>query len=254
VVDLLKKVKGLGEDNRTLTPSGMRILGRLQIDLESAAKSSSLAEHFEIEGPIARGSSSIALKAVNRRVRRPVVLKILQPVLPEVAEAAIARLGSLDGIPHLVAPIDSDVIETESVAGDRLRLYCIVFPLVRAITLEEYLSRRPPITPFFFEAFIRQIGGVLEKLEERECHTVTYTGETSWSVVRIQALNLLLLTPRLALARAPHYSRSRSDFEWLQRHLSEALVVLQRHLPSVSIQSTLGLNSFRSSTRSCAQT
>jgi tRNA A-37 threonylcarbamoyl transferase component Bud32 len=240
VIDVLKRVQGLEDDSRTLTPSGMRILGRLQIDLESATRTSVLAEHFEIEAAIAKGSSSIALKAVNRRVGRTVVLKILQPVLPEVAEAAIGRLGSLEGIPHLVAPIDSEVVETTTVAGDPVRLYCIVFPLIRAITLEDYLRHRPPITPFFFETFLRQIGGVLEKLEERQMSHGDLHGRNILVSSEDPSLEFTVIDPSPGLSTGSPYSRARSDFEWLQRHLAEALMVLQRHLPSISMQKHLG--------------
>jgi hypothetical protein len=240
VIDLLKRVKGLAEDDRKLTPSGMRIVGRLQIDLALAAKSSSLAQHFDIEETIAKGSNSIALKAVNKRVHRPVVLKILQPVLPALAEAAIGQLGSLDGIPHLVAPIDSDTFDTRTVSGDLVRLYCIVFPFIRAITLEDYLRRRPPITPFFFDAFIRQIGGVLEKLEDRGMAHGDLHGRNILVSSEEPSLEFTVIDPSPGLSSASLYTRARSDFEWFKRHIAEALMVLQRHLPSISIQKHLG--------------
>src|ERR1700731_1663949 len=138
VNDLLKKVGGLGEADRALTASGLRLLGRLQNDLELAARTSSvLSERFEILDVIGKGSTSVALKAVNKRVGRTVVLKMLRPIRPETIEVAIERLGTLDGIPHLVAPIDSYTIDTTSSADDSVRLYCIVFPFVSAITLDE---------------------------------------------------------------------------------------------------------------------
>src|SRR6185295_11105032 len=243
VVELLRAVKGFateGVDDRTLTPSGLRLLGRLQIDLESAAKSSALVEKFEINGVIARGSSSVALKAVNKRVGRTVVLKVLHPAKPELAEAAIERMGTLDGIPHLIAPIDSLVLEATTVSGDTLRLNCIVFPFVPATTLEEYLRRRPPITPFFFEAFIRQVGGVLERLEAQAMPHGDLHGANILVSSEDQNLEFTVIDPSPDLGTVSPFGRQTSDFDWFKDHLGLALLVLQRHLPSISIQKHLG--------------
>jgi len=240
VIQVLERVGGFAGDDRTLTQSGLRILGRLQIDLESAARSSSLAEHFIIEGPIAKGSSSVALKAVNKKVGRTVVLKILYPIAPELAEAAIKKLGPLEGIPNLIAPIDSDTIDTTTTAGDSVRLYCVVFPFIPAITLEGYLRRRPPITPFFFEAFIRQIGGVLERLEARAMPHGDLHGRNILVSSEDPGLEFTVIDPSTGLSSPSPYGRMKSDFEWFKDHLAEALVMLQRQLPSISIQKHLG--------------
>src|ERR1017187_7910743 len=163
--ELLHKIEGIEPSSRKLSQSALRLLGKLQIDLESAARESPLAQRFEILGVIGRGGNSIALKATNKSVGRTVVLKILRPIQPDLAEAAIRKLGTLENIPHLIAPIDSQAIDLKSHSGDPVRLYCIIFPYIQAITLDRYLASKPPISPYFFEAFIRQIGGVLRKLE-----------------------------------------------------------------------------------------
>jgi tRNA A-37 threonylcarbamoyl transferase component Bud32 len=240
VVELLEKVSGLPTADHSLTPSGLRLLGRLQIDLESAARSSLLAERFQILDVIGKGSSSVALKAVNKRVGRTVVLKVLRPVRPEPVEAAIEKLGTLDGIPHLVAPIDSYVIDTTSSAEDAVRLYCIVFPFISAITLDEYLRNRAPVTPFFFEAFIRQVGGVLEELEARAMPHGDLHGANILVSSEDPSLEFTVIDPSPGIGEASPYSREMSDFAWFKEHLANALLVLQRHLPSISIQKHFG--------------
>jgi hypothetical protein len=240
IESLLTKVNGLAVDGRTLTEVGLRLLGKLQVELESEAKASALSKKFEIFGPIAKGSNSVALKATNKVVGRTVVLKILQPVQPQLAEEAIKNLGKLENVPHLVAPIDSHVIETTSSSGDPVRLYCIVFPYVAAVTLDQYLASRPPVTPFFFEAFVRQVGGVLETLEAMGTRHGDLHGANILVSSEEPSLEFTVIDPSAGLTSTSPFRSRASDFEWFKEHVAKALLVLQRHLPSISIQKHLG--------------
>jgi len=240
VVEVLRQTAGCEADQRTLTTSGLRILGRLQINLESAARSSRLSDHFEIIGPIAKGSSSVALKAINKRVGRTIVLKLLQSSKPELVEAAIKRLGAVDGIPHLVAPMDSYTIPATSIAEDPVELYCIVFPFIDGTTLDDYLFKRPPVTPFYFEAFVRQVGGVLRDLEMRGMTHGDLHGRNILVSSEDPNLEFTVIDPSHGLTSASPYTRQRSDFEWFKEHLAVALFGLRHHLASISIQRHLG--------------
>jgi tRNA A-37 threonylcarbamoyl transferase component Bud32 len=212
----------------------------LQIDLVLAVKSSRIAEKFEIGDVIGEGSTSVALKAINKTVGRPVVLKVLRPSNYRQVQAAIARLGTLDDIPHLVAPIDSYEIETSSIAGDRTKLFCIVFPFIPATTFDDYIGRRAPVTPYFFEAFIRQVGGVLRALEARKMPHGDLHGANILVSSEDPNLEFTIIDPSPGLTGISPYRRRWSDFDWLKEHLSNALMVLQRHLPSISTQKHLG--------------
>jgi hypothetical protein len=240
VLALLLAVNGIAKDQRSLLPSGLRLLGKLQIDLESAAKTSGLSERFEIDGTLAQGSTSIALRAVNKSVGRTVVLKVLRPSQPDVAQQAIRRLGQLESIPHLVAPIDAVTIDTKTCSGDNVQLYGIVFPFIPAVTLGEYLRRRPPVAPYFFEALIRQVGGVLEGIESRGSRHGDLHAANILVSAEDPTLEFTVIDPSPNLGDASPYTRQASDFEWFQEHLGTALLVLQRQLPSISIQKHLG--------------
>ena len=240
VFDLLSKVGAIRTNDNELTVSGLRLLAKLQIDLVDSIKSSWLVEKFDVKEIIGDGSTSIALKAINRAVGRPVVIKVLQPGNSEHIQSAIARLGTLDGIPHLVAPVDSYVIETKSNAGDIVKLFCIVFPFVRAKTFDDYIARRAPVTPYFFEAFIRQVGGVLRELEARDMPHGDLHGGNILVSSEDPSLEFTIIDPSTGLTSMSPYGRRWSDFDWFKEHIANALLVLQRHLPSISTQKHLG--------------
>jgi hypothetical protein len=238
--DVLRRLRGLSGDGITLTAPGLSLLGKLQIDLEAAARSSFLAEIFDIQGVLAKGGSSVAFKAVNTRVGRTVVLKVLRPSRPDQAESAIKKLGSLETIPHLVAPIDSHKISVKSVAGDPVSLYCIVFPYIPGTTLEKYLQDKTPVSPFFFEALFRQVGGVLERLESLGMNHGDLHGSNI--LVRNEDLTLefVVIDPSAGLTAASPYVKPASDFEWFKLHITRSILALQRHLTSMSIEKHLG--------------
>ncbi len=241
ISQLLRKIGGLDEQTAgTLTPSGLRLLGKLQFDLEHIARTSPLNNQFDILEQIGTGSSSIALKAKNKRIGRTVVLKILRPGLPENAARAIEHLGGLEDIPHLVAPIDSHPIDATSSSGDTVRLYCLVFPYVDAQTLEQYFRTRPPVTPLFFDALIRQIGGVLDTLEKRGLSHGDLHGANILISSDTRRLEFTVIDPSPGLCASSPYARTATDFQWFKEHLTTSLLSLQRHLTSISIQKHLG--------------
>ena len=240
---LLRRIGAVREsDENRLTPLGLRVLGRLQVDLVEAVKKSSLGKKFEIFETIGHGSSSIAVKASNRLIKRTVVLKLLRPTLPETAMRAIESLGALEGIRHLVAPIDSHHIDVSTSAGDRIRLYCVVFPFVQAVTLEDYLRARPPVTPFFFDALIRQVGGVLHEIETRGLSHGDLHGGNILVRTEVPRLEFVVIDPSPGLGDRSPFAPARSDFTWFKEHVTAALLSLQRHLSSMSIQKHLGPN------------
>lgn len=238
---LLARIGGLQDtDEDALTETGARVLGRLQVDLEDATKRSWLREKFELGETVGRGSSSIAVRAVNRRIKRTVILKVLRPSLPGAAAKAVRSLGALEGIEQLVAPIDLLEWEATSVAGDKLGLHCIVFPFVGATTLEDYLRERPPVTPFFFEALIGQLGGVLGAIEERELSHGDLHGGNILVKTETSRLEFVVIDPSPGLGWESPYGHARTDFEWFKEHVTTSLLSLQRHLASMSLQKHLG--------------
>ena len=238
---LLRRIGAVREsDENELTGLGLRLLGRLQVDLLEAVKKSSLGEKFEIIEKIGHGSSSIAVKASNRSIKRTVVLKLFRPALPESAMRAIESLGALEGIRHLVAPIDSQHIDTSTTTGDRIRLYCVVFPFVQAVTLEEFLRARPPVTPFFFDALIRQVGGVLDAIEARGLSHGDLHGGNILVRTEVPRLEFTVIDPSPGLGDPSPFASARTDFTWFKEHVTAALLSLQRHLSSMSLKKHLG--------------
>ena len=240
VESLLSAVNGVVGSTRGLTDSGMRLLGRFQVDLENVAKHSALTDRFDIVSLIGKGSNSIALKAVNKSIGLPIVLEMMRPIVPRRAEKAIRKLGSLGGIHGLVGPIDSYAIEGVSVSGDPVRLYCIVFPFKDAITFNEYLKKRPPISPLFFEAFIRQVCGVLADLEGAGLQHGDLHGANILVSREAPLLEFTIIDPSPGLGVDSENHGAPSDLQWFREHLAKALLILQRNLPSISVQKHLG--------------
>lgn len=240
VLRLLVDVRGLADDNRRLTFTGLRLLGHLQVDLVSATRASTAVARFDVDGVLAKGNNSIALKATNKDVGRTVVIKVLRPGNLERNAQAIRRLGSLENIPHLIAPIDAFQFETESCSGDPVRLNCVVFPYVHATTLDEYLRTRPPVDPYFFEAFIRQVGGVIDALESRSLRHGDLHARNILVSAEDPAFEFTVIDPSPDLGEISPYAREASDLDWFKEHLASALLLLQRQLPSISTQKFLG--------------
>ena len=227
-------------DADALTEIGVRVLGRLQVDLERAVKRSSLRKKYKVLETIGHGSTSIAIKASHRLIKRTVVLKLLRPALPDTAQRAIESLAALEGIDHLVAPIDFHVLNTTTSAGDKIRLYCIVFPFVKAITLEDYLRRHPPVTPFFFDELVRQVGGVLDEIEQRGLSHGDLHGGNILVRTETPGLKFSVIDPSPGLGVGSPFGRVMPDFQWFKEHVTAALLSLQRHLSSMSTQKHLG--------------
>ncbi|MGC2659634.1 MAG: protein kinase [Bryobacteraceae bacterium] len=240
ILELLTVVNGLGDDRTILNFTGIRLLGNMQVDLETVAAASRVAEKFQVSGVLAKGSNSIALKATNRGVGRTVVIKVLRPGHLERNGQAIRGLGLLENISHLVTPVDAFVVELESCSGDLVPVHCVVFPFVNAITLEAFVRTRPPVDPYFFEAFIRQVGSVLEELERRGSRHGDLHARNILVSSEDPSLEFTVIDPSGDLAETSPYGRQQSDLDWFKEHLSSALVLLQRQLPTVSTLKYLG--------------
>ena len=240
----LAALNGIGALSETepnaLTEIGVRVLGRLQVDLQRAVKKSALRRKYEVLDTIGHGSTSIAIKAVHRLVKSTVVLKVLRPALPQTAEHAIRSLGALEGIDRLVAPIDSHLLTTTTTAGDKVGLYCIVFPFVQAITLQDYFRKRPPVTPFFFDELVRQVGGVLNAIEARGLSHGDLHGGNVLVRTETPRLEFSVIDPSPGLGVGTPFGRVMTDFEWFKEHIAAALLSLQRHLSTMSLQKHLG--------------
>lgn len=223
-----------------LTRSAIRLLGKLQIDLEGATLASRLVEKYEVSGRLSEGSNSITLRATNRSVQRQVVLKILRPGDPQEQRKSIRALGALADIPRLIAPIDAEEFEATSVSGDPIRLFCIVFPFINAPTLSDFLRSSPPISPSFFEAYVRQVAGVLESLESLESSHGDLHGRNILVEREDPELEFAVIDPSHGIGAQSPFARPSTDFSNFQEHLADALSSFQQQLRTTSVQKQLG--------------
>lgn len=235
---VLHQLNVISADN-ILTPAGVSLLSKVQLDLEAAVRKSSLAKRFEILSIIGTGRTSIALQARNRVIDRTVVLKVLRPSLPADTVSVIQRLGSVAGVPHLVAPIDAYSIPAKTVSGDHVTIHCLVFPFVAGTTLRDYLRTRPPVTPLFFGRFVEQVGSALAALEQHGLSHGDLHDRNILVSTDAHGLDFTLIDLSSGL-ESPTAPAGPTDFQSFQEHLHNAMLLVQRQLPTLSVHKFLG--------------
>jgi len=241
VQELLVKSGGVAENRRSLTPIGLRLLGRLQLDLTDALRNSAVASRYEILGELAHGRHSIAYRAMNPRIGRRFVIKVLRPGTSSSTRDNLLRLGNLPESPHLVKPVDFDTFDSTTSSGDPISLEYLLYPMVSGTTLDDYLRRHPPLVPAFFDTFISQVARVLASLETLGlAHGDLHGANIIVTEAPSEPLTFTLIDPSPGLDGPTSPGRPRTDLQWFQAHLAQALTELRALLPTVSVPKYLG--------------
>lgn len=230
-------------DRLLLTRSGMRTMGRLLLDLDALIDlGEPVGGKFEIRSILARGRNSVAFLATHTLLRRDVVLKFIRPGSSEGITSALYSLGEVEGEPYLVHPIDYLRIPHVSVSGDPVTLDCIVFPYVEGRTLEDYLRASPPLSPYFFEAFIRQIATGLKALEDHGAYHGDLHGGNILVIgnERSEVLQFRLIDLSYGVTSPSRDLYEANDLDMFRQHLWRGLTILQQALGGVSVPKHLG--------------
>jgi serine/threonine protein kinase len=230
-----------GQEER-LKPVGLAFLGRVLIDLPAMLREElALAGKYKLQSVISVGKNSVAFKATHTTLSRPSVVKVIRPGAVENLQSALGKLGQIGGEPYLVHPLDYFTIPYKSVSGEAVTLHCLLFPFIDGKTLEGYLSTTPPLSPYFVEAFIKQVSTALAALEAEEA----YHGDLhSENILVTQnergGVDFRVIDVSYGIGQPSEYDYGRTDFQYFQEHLWRILTVLQGHLPRMSIRKHLG--------------
>ena len=232
----------LSRNGEQLTAAGLYLLGRLLVDLDDVVGSArGLENRFEVECVIASGNNSVTYKARNTRVNRHVVLKVLRPGTTAGLEQHLQALGRIDVETALVHPSDLIDLTWKSLTGDVVPVQCLVFPFVDGRTLQDYLATTPPLSPYFFESFVRQVGGALAALEAVGAyHGDLHAGNILVHRVGAESDIFKVIDVSFGLSVPSIFRENLSDALLFRAHLWNALVRLQRDLPRLSVQKHLG--------------
>ncbi len=230
-----------GQEAR-LRPAGLAFLGRVLIDLPAMVEEGQiLAGRYRLQSVISIGKNSVAFKAMHTTLNRPYVVKVIRPGAAENLEAALHKLGQVAGEPYLVHPLDYFTLPYKSVSGEAVTLYCLLFPFIDGKTLEGYLSATPPLSPYFVEAFIKQVSTALTSLEAAEAYHGDLHSENILVTQNANGgLDFRVIDVSYGIGQPSEYDYGRSDFQFFQEHLWRILTVLQGHLPRMSIRKHLG--------------
>jgi hypothetical protein len=225
---------------------GIQLLGRIIVDLEAVAtQNEPIGGKYQIRALIASGRNSVTFLGVHTILSRSFVLKFVRPGAAPDLIAALGRLGEVPENTYIVQPVDVFSIDHHTLSGQPVAIDCVVYPYVEGRTLEEFLSESPPLSPYFLEAFIKQISIGLHALERAgvyhgDLHSrnilVTLTGRGS--------IEFKIIDVSFGLDSASGYGFGKSDFRFFKEHLGRALTVLQRHLPRMSVRKHLGARLF----------
>lgn len=227
-------------DNKyILTPMGTSFLGKLLVNVESIKNSHELQEKYVISQVVSNGKNSVTFKATHKFLGRDVALKVIRPGSGESIIEKLKQIGQVGGEPYLIHPIDYIEIKHPTLTGSDVKLKCLVFPYINGETLEAFLSRAKPVSPFFIYTFIKQIATALSALEKHQL----YHGDLhSNNILVTEKDRILFQIIDISCGVGEHspYDYGFNDFDHFREHLWRALRILQINLPRLSIRKHLG--------------
>ena len=232
----------IGTDGSVLNPRGLYLLGRLLIDIEALGEDPQVLQgKYRLVEQLAAGNNSVTFKAINVVVNRPCVLKMIRPGAAPELLSHLQALGVVGGEPYLVHPTDLIPVPYQTLVGDQVNLQCVVYPYVEGQTLADYIKTTPPVSPYFFEAFLRQVGFALAALEAAKAyHGDLHAGNilVTRSAGNVDGFRIIDIS--FGIGTPSIYRERLSDSMLFQAHLWTALHALQGSLPRISLQKHLG--------------
>ncbi|MBT3055802.1 MAG: protein kinase [Candidatus Thiodiazotropha sp. (ex Codakia orbicularis)] len=234
----------VGDDKKfNLTDKGLLMLGRVLLDFEELVeKERVIDDKYVINKVLRQGKNSVTYLATHQLFNRKFVLKLIRPGASEDIISSLKVLGSVKDNQYLVQPLDLIYVEVNDVFGTNVLVPCIIFPYVHGKTLGEFLNDQTPLSPYFFVAFIQQVGSALASLEDAnvyhgDLHDENIIVNTD-SPEKIE-FKIIDISYGIIGSQNEHYYAT-SDFDQFKYHLWRSMTTLQKHLPRMSIKKHLG--------------
>lgn len=225
-----------------LTDTGLLLLGRILIDLDQVAKvGNRIAGRYLITKRLRIGKNSGAFLARHEFLDRNCVIKLVRPGISSDLTGALKVLGRAQETTTLVHPIDFEFIEARDIVGNLVELACLVFPYVEGEPLNRFLRRTTPLSPYFFDAFIFQVGSALAALETIGAYHGDLHDENILVTEDDQGrLGFKVIDVSFGIHSVSRFSYPPNDIEQFRHHLWRSLTALQRNLPRMSLRKHLG--------------
>lgn len=232
-----------------LTQLGLLFLSRLCIDFKREVEGAHRPfGSYNVKRVLSIGKNSALFLAEHSVIQSQVVLKFIRPGAADNIVGAVRTISSVDFDDVLIKPIDLFPAQIKDIFDSQVEVQCVVFPFVQGQSLREFLdSPYGTLSPRAVECFIRQVGGVLQKLESIGAYhgdlhdeNIVVTSDPS----RALAFRVIDVSFGAIGSRTPAECID-NDLINFQRHIWKILSVQQRFLPRMSIRKYLGARLFR---------
>lgn len=242
VLTALRFVEVTDSGEFTVDAKGRAFLGKILLALESQLRPQLvIRDRYILDRQLASGKNSLAYKAEDTLLGRPVVLKFFRPGRGEGVIKNIAKIGPVQGSPVLVHPIDVFDHQIKDGHGRSVVIHVLVFPFVDGMTFREYIVTERNSSPVVIQAFIEQISFALLALQraglshgDMHPNNVMVTTEPSGKVA-FRLIDVSYGADEPSEFEAPH-----NDLDGFKFILRLALEDVQSHLSRISLKRHLG--------------
>lgn len=236
------------EDSLQLTDYGLLIFGRITIDLQSEFEQGKILNNkYKIIESIKIGKNSATFISENEIFGKKQVLKIIRPGAATNILESLRVISGENAPKSLVQPIDYFELFSKDVFGKKVKLSCIVFPLIEGQTLRQFLSSlNSPISNFFIESFISQISESLAYLEDLDA----YHGDLHEENIIVSVdtngfleFNIIDVSFGINGSLSPSESKN-TDYKNFLHHLWKILNIQRTFLKKMSLRKYLGARTY----------
>ncbi len=159
--------QGWIEDGNRTSRLGRLVFGRLALHFEHYDKPSNHeVNNYHIYSRVRSGKNSVIFSGEHRILGFKVILKFIRPGASDDIESSLKKVSNCDFGSTVVMPNDIFYTSVPDVCGRNVDVTCLVFPFIRGQSFNDFLnSSQNHYNPHITISYIKQIGEVLEKLE-----------------------------------------------------------------------------------------
>ena len=231
-----------GKDAFVLNPRGLSLFSKLLIDTDQLI-GQVVAGRYKVIERLAEGSESTTFLAIHQSFGSRVCLKVIRPGHSTRLDERLKKFGGINISDVLVLPNDLIEVLVKDQCGHTVHLPALIFPYVESATLEDFLEKEAPLSPFFILEFLNAIASGLAGLEEAGLtHGDLHGRNILCQKNKNRGLDIRIIDIGINEESGSQFGEHISDLSWVKRHLSTILV--RTRVPKMSIQKHLGAETF----------
>ena len=225
---------------------GKAFLAKVLLPIDDVLKPNLvIKDRYRLESLLASGKNSLAYKAEDQRLGRPVVLKFFRPGRGEGIIANVAKLGRVKAEPVLVNPLDVFTYDIDAGHNRRIALDVMVFPFVDGVTFRDYLAQERNSSPVVIQVFIEQTCIALRALEMLGlCHGDLHPNNVMVTTESDGRAAFRLIDVSYGADQPSDYEFPSNDLAGFKFILRLALEDVQSRLARISLRKHLGARIF----------